>query len=105
MPRNIFQLDRIAIRDIIINSFGFIPFGFLFFSAFRLKRKSDARLWQLVFIGVLVGTGLSLAVEGLQTFLPTRYSSLSDVILNILGTGIGGLFAAVLVKKNIRYVN
>jgi hypothetical protein len=105
IPRNIFQLDRIAIRDIGINSFGFIPFGFLFFRVVLSKRQSEARLWQLVFIAVLAGTGLSFAVEGLQTFLPTRYSSLRDFILNILGTGIGGLFAVVLVKKNIRYVN
>jgi hypothetical protein len=105
IPRNIFQLDRIAIRDIAINSFGFIPFGFLFFRAVLTKNQSESRLWQLVIIAVLIGTILSFTVEGLQTFLPTRYSSLRDVVLNILGTGIGGLFAVVLVKKSIRYVD
>jgi hypothetical protein len=103
VPRNIFQLDYIEVRDIMINSFGFIPFGFLFFRAILSKRRSNGRLWQLVLIVVLVSTVLSLAVEGLQTFVPTRYSSLRDFILNISGTGIGALFAAVVVKKNIRY--
>lgn len=105
IPRNLFQLDRIEIRDMGINSFGFIPFGFLFFRVFISKMKSDTRFWQLVFIAVLTGAVLSFAVEGLQTFLPTRYSSLRDVIFNILGTGVGALLAAGLVKKNMRYVH
>ncbi len=105
IPRNIFQLNQVEIRDIIINSFGFIPFGFLFLRAVLTKKKPEARLWKFVIIAILAGITLSLTVEGLQTFLPTRYSSLRDVIFNILGTGIGGLFAAVLVKRNIRYVD
>lgn len=105
IPRNIFQLNQIEIRDIIINSFGFIPFGFLFFRAVLTKKKPEARLWKFVIIAILAGITLSFTVEGLQTFLPTRYSSLRDVVFNILGTGIGALFAATFVKKRIRFVD
>jgi len=104
IPRNIFQLNQIEIRDIIINSFGFIPFGFLLFKAIQPKKQTETRVWKFIIIAVLAGAILSFAVEGLQTFLPTRYSSLRDVVLNILGTGLGGLFSALLVKKRIRFV-
>jgi hypothetical protein len=105
IPINLFQLDRIEMRDMAINSFGFIPFGFLFFGALISKMKSETGFWQLLFIAVLTGAVLSFAVEGLQTFLPTRYSSLRDVILNTFGTGLGALFAAGLAKKNMRPIH
>jgi VanZ family protein len=75
------------IHDVILNIFGFLPFGFFFAVWMRngdgLPRKSH------VFLITILGGGISLAIELLQTYLPTRTSSLSDVICNILGTILG----------------
>jgi hypothetical protein len=101
LPRNLFQLNRIAIRDIIINSFGFIPFGFLLFRIFVFQKGLKARRWHFVFLAFWAGAGLSFSIEGLQVFLPTRYSSLSDATLNSFGTVIGALFAASFAKKTL----
>jgi VanZ family protein len=44
---------------------------------------------------VIVGTLLSLAVELLQVYAPARVSSLTDVIINAVGTLAGGLIALI----------
>ena len=38
---------------------------------------------------VMLGAGISIAIELLQVFLPTRDSSLTDVAANVLGTYVG----------------
>jgi VanZ family protein len=40
-------------------------------------------------ITLLLGAGISLFIELLQVYLPTRDSSLTDVMNNVLGTYIG----------------
>ena len=75
------------LMDIAINILGFAPFGF-FLSAWL--RQTDRISAPLVFgITILLGFCLSLTVELIQAYLPTRDSSLMDVISNTLGTAIG----------------
>jgi VanZ family protein len=74
-------------QDITINILGFIPFGF-FFSA--LVMKPDRRKRPMFYIvPALLGIGTSLAIELSQAYLPTRDSSLTDVVMNALGTILG----------------
>ncbi|GAA1858590.1 VanZ family protein [Brevibacterium marinum] len=67
----------------------FVPFGFLL--AFHLGRR---RWW----IGWAVGAAFTCVIEGTQATLlsPTRYATVSDLITNTLGAGIGAVLALVL---------
>ncbi len=75
------------LMDVAINILGFIPLGF-FLSAWlqQAKKFSAARVYS---ISILVGFCVSLSIELTQAYLPTRDSSLLDVINNTLGTAIG----------------
>ncbi len=75
--------------DVTINILGFVPCGF-FFSAWLLRSKylSAPRAYGIT---VLIGFGLSLAIELTQAYLPSRDSSLPDLINNTLGTAAGTL--------------
>jgi VanZ family protein len=82
-----FRLNRSYLTDILTNILGFIPFGF-FFSAY-LRIKKPRSIYQLFFITILFAGCMSLTIELVQGYLPTRSSQLTDVIMNILGTAIG----------------
>jgi VanZ family protein len=75
--------------DALVNLSGFIPLGF-FLAFFLAPRRPSGRLWTM---GLAVSAGflLSLFIEANQVFLVMRNSSLTDLILNTLGTGMGTL--------------
>lgn len=90
-PWRVQKYDRSFWKDVFVNILGFIPFGFAVYAWLRKngERKSAAAM----IIAILLGAGISLFIELLQVYLPTRDSSLTDVINNVLGTYIGaGLF-------------
>jgi hypothetical protein len=74
-------------EDILANIAGFVPFGF----ALCGYLISSRRIRLAVVITITICGGLSLLIESLQTFLPTRDSSMTDVITNLLGGAIGAL--------------
>ncbi|TFG97621.1 MAG: VanZ family protein, partial [Calditrichales bacterium] len=80
----------INLPDIIGNLALFFPIGYLY----RMIRPVDKA--SNYFMIMLYGFLFSLSIESLQLFLPGRYSSISDVVCNTLGTGIGALaFSAI----------
>lgn len=74
-------------EDIIANIMGFVPLGFTLCGYF----SSTRRMPQAIVIVTVICGALSLIIESLQYFLPTRDSSMTDVITNFLGGGIGSL--------------
>jgi VanZ family protein len=90
-PWEDFRFTRSYLTDILTNILGFIPFGF-FFSAYLWLRKPRS-IFQLLLMSVVIAGCISLSIELIQVYLPTRSSQFSDVITNMLGTAIGvGLF-------------
>jgi len=73
------------LSDALINVAGFIPFGFIFCSYFSAVRRFERAQGLTILLGFL----LSLTIETLQAYLPTRGSGMTDVITNTLGTAIG----------------
>jgi len=74
-------------QDVVLNVMGFIPLGFcfcVFLKARRLPLRISAP-WATIILGAV----LSLTIEMLQVFLPTRDSSLTDLISNTFGTVVG----------------
>jgi hypothetical protein len=74
-------------KNLAINVVGFIPLGFFFcallYSASDLGRPVPAT--------IVVGFAVSLTIEVLQGFLPTRDSGMTDVFSNTLGTALGAI--------------
>jgi len=79
--------DKLDFRDILINIFGFIPFGFLFLAYLTWHRH----LKHPATVTVLAGAAISLTIEILQEYIPGRDSGILDVFTNTSGTFLGAL--------------
>lgn len=79
--------------DLVMNVLMFVPFGFVH----QLTRPRGAPAdWQRV---LLLGAGLSTAIETAQLFAPDRFSSPLDVLTNTAGALLGAWLFAGLSKK------
>ena len=76
--------------DVVSNVLGYVPAGFLLaLTAWRTGRGRRA-----VWLSALVCTGLSLGMETLQSYLPTRVPSNVDLALNMFGGWCGAVAAS-----------
>lgn len=73
------------LSDVAINVAGFIPLGFFC----CLYARSNPAETRPAFKIILLGAGISLLIEALQSFLPTRSSGMTDLITNTSGTALG----------------
>jgi len=86
--------------DVAVNILGFVPFGFTV-SAW-LRRDGRRKRLPVTVLVVLAGAGISLLIELLQVYLPTRDSSLTDLMNNALGAYIGAWLFRVWFRKGLR---
>jgi VanZ family protein len=98
IPENYAVLDKISLEPVwrefnmsrsywsaaAKNVIGFVPFGFCFY-AWLLAHKARWPAQRAVVLGFLV----SLTIEVLQAYLPTRDSGTTDILTNTLGTYSG----------------
>lgn len=88
-----------SLQDVLINIAGFVPLGFLLCAFLRTNYT-----WNIIsacFITVAAAAFLSLSVEFLQAWFPSRDSSLADLAFNTLGGVLGGVAALLLPGRKI----
>jgi VanZ family protein len=87
--------------DVLVNVGGFVPLGFVFcgyLSSIRGARRP-------LLLTTVVGFVISLTIEFLQSYLPTRNSGTTDLFTNSLGSFLGarvytsGLVARLVLKR------
>ena len=77
--------EKSYLKNILINIAGFVPLGFAFALYFHTMSKTKTAA-----VGtILVGATTSCAIEYVQSYLPTRYSGMTDLFTNTAGTGVG----------------
>ena len=98
-PFGIDSLRRGHPRDIIINLCGFIPLGFFLVALFA----EVTPMTRLTAVGAAIAIGftLSFGIELAQAWIPSRSSSLLDLLLNIAGSGLGGSAFALFFEEGV----
>lgn len=66
------------------------PWGFV---AWKFLDSPGRPAWRVHLEVLLFGMLLSLGIETVQLFLPTRAADVNDVVWNVLGTAVGSLAA------------
>ena len=105
--------ERWFLIDLPRNIAGFVPFGILAALLLLLHQPSEGSgerpgrrpgkrgVGAIAALTLLMGVGLSLAIESVQVFLPDRNSSLLDLLGNALGTGAGLAIALWLERRGL----
>lgn len=86
-PWDEFRPDWNYWKDVGINVGGFLPLG-LFFCAYF---SQASKVQHAAALTIALGFAVSLIIEVLQAFLPTRDSGMTDLITNTLGTALGAM--------------
>jgi VanZ family protein len=79
-----FSFSRSYLSAAVKNIVGFVPLGFCFYGYLLALRVSRAAL-----ATIILGAAVSVTIEVLQAYLPTRDSGTTDIITNTIGTWIG----------------
>lgn len=94
-PVKEFEPTRIYLNDLVVNILGFMPLGAILCVYFSLDRSRS----RAILYATLAGGGLSLAIEVLQTYIPSRASGMTDIMTNTAGALLG---AAIVPAEFVR---
>ena len=86
--------QKVLWADVILNVLGYIPLGFLFLLGLSREPRTADKFW--VVMGCI---GLSLSLEAMQTFLPSRVPSKMDLLTNTMGGLLGVILALGIVRR------
>jgi len=100
-PEVRWPLSRPELNDVVVNLFGFVPLGVLFYRYRRLVVGS--KMLSALILTTLTGAMLSLTIETGQAWLPARDSTLADVALNTAGMLVGACLASSTASSGKRY--
>lgn len=90
--------------DVMVNVLAYVPLGLLMARAASVRlRNPDWRASQALLLAMTCGLVLSIVLEGLQTYLPSRRPSTLDVAANGLGTFMGAFIASVYAQRTSRF--
>jgi len=86
---------ELHIKDKILNTIMFMPFGILL----ALRRIGNVSKIGILLLIPFWGFAFSLGIEATQFFFPPRTPSASDVMLNTLGAFLGAQFTVIITKE------
>jgi hypothetical protein len=99
-PEVRWPLSRPELNDVVVNLFGFVPMGVLFYRYHR--RVVGAKMLPAIILTTLTGALLSLIIETGQAWLPARNSAMADIALNAAGMLVGASLAASMASNGGR---
>lgn len=88
-PWKDFEFTQGYLVDMALNILGFVPLGF-FLAAYFVK-SCGQRICRAIFLTIFVAAALSLSIEIIQAWIPSRDSQLMDLLMNMAGTAVGSL--------------
>jgi hypothetical protein len=83
------DLNSRSLQDMVVNLIGFIPLGFVLLATFYKAGPYPKKHGFLITIAICFT--VSLAIEILQAWIPSRSSDSLDLMLNTLGGFIGAM--------------
>lgn len=89
IPFQDFSLSRNKLTDVLGNVLWFTMFGYLL----RYQLNEGFSSLRAIATITMIASGVSLSVEFFQVFCHNRIPSMTDVICNVFGAGIGGYVA------------
>ena len=88
-PWQEFKFQQNNIEDILLNVIGFMPLGFFLFTT--LNKRDGNSMKHGILITAILCFFVSLFIEIVQAWIPSRSSSMIDLISNTLGGWIGSI--------------